>query len=66
MDKFEGTKADITLKNHHKWVCPVYVLDSIFHGNISEPLKWEPYSRAGTYLGQKPFYAGSLALVLNQ
>ena len=28
MDKFAGPTTDINLKNHHTWVCPVYVLDA--------------------------------------
>ena len=40
MNKFSGTTTDVTLKNHHTWVCPVYVLDEILQGNISILLKW--------------------------
>ena len=40
MGNFAGTTTDINLKNHHTWVCPVYVLDAIFQGNISGLPKW--------------------------
>ena len=35
MVNFACTTTDITIKNIHTWVCPVYVLDAIFQGNIS-------------------------------
>ena len=65
MDKFAGTTTDITLKNHHTWGCPVYVLDEILQGNIAGLTKWEPRLREGMYLGHSPFHVGSVALVLN-
>ena len=34
MEKFAGTKTDITLKNHHIWFCTVYVLDARLRVNI--------------------------------
>ena len=40
MEKFSGIKIDITLKNHHAWVCPVYVLDARLQGNIAGLNKW--------------------------
>ena len=42
-DKVEGKKTYITLKNHHIWGCPVYVLDARFQGNITGIPKWEPH-----------------------
>ena len=40
MEKFTGTTIDITLKNHHTWGCPVYVLNAILQGNISGLPNW--------------------------
>ena len=40
-------------------------MDSIFQGNIAGLSKWEPLSHAGIYLGNSPFHAGLVALVLN-
>ena len=51
MKKFAGTTTDIYPKNHHTWGCLVHVLDAILQGNISGLTKWEPTSRAGSYLG---------------
>ena len=65
MVNFSGTTTDISLKNHHTWRCPVYVLDAIFKGNISGLTKWEPCSRAGIYIGHPPFHSRPVALVLN-
>ena len=66
MEKFAGTKIDITIKIHHTWGCPVYVLDSRLQGNIYGIPKWEPHSISGIYLGHSQLYAGSVPLVLNQ
>ena len=65
MEKFEGTETDITIKNHHKRGCPVYILDAILQGSISGLHKWEPLSLAGIYFVYSLFYAGSVALVIN-
>ena len=35
IDKFAGTTTDITVRNPHKWGCPVYVLDAILQGNTA-------------------------------
>ena len=51
VEKFAGTTKENSLKNHHTWVCPVYVLDAILKGNIAELPKWEPISHAGIYIG---------------
>ena len=64
MEKFAGTKTDITLKNHHTWGCPVYVLDERFENNIDGITKWEPRSHAWIYLGHSQFHAGLVDLVL--
>ena len=40
MEKFEGTTTDITLKNHHTWICLFYVLDAILQVNIIGLPKW--------------------------
>ena len=42
LEKFSGTTVDINPKNHHEWVCPVYVLGAILQGNIYGLPKWEP------------------------
>ena len=65
MEKFAVTTTDNTLKNHHTWGCPVYVLDTRLQGNLSGLTKWEPRSRAGIYLVHSPFHARSVYLVLN-
>ena len=65
MENFAGTTRYITLKNYHTWGCPVYVLGTIFQGDISGLTKWEPRSHAGIYIGHSTFHAGSVALVLN-
>ena len=64
-EMFSGTTTDITLKKHHTWGFPFYVLDTIFQANIAGLSKWEPHSHKGFYLGPSPFHAGSVALVLN-
>ena len=65
MDKFVGTTTDITLKNHHTWVCPDYFLDARLQGNIVGLPYWEPCSHAGIYFGHSQFHAVSVDLVLN-
>ena len=40
MEKFADTTTEISLKNHHTWGCPVYVLYARLQGNIAEPHKW--------------------------
>ena len=34
MENSVDTKTSITLKNHHRWGCPVYVLDARLQGTI--------------------------------
>ena len=58
MEKFPGTTPDITLKNHHTWGFPLYVVDEILQGKKSILPKWEPQSCAGFYIGKSPFHAG--------
>ena len=65
MEKFAFTTTYITIKNHHKWGCPVYFLDAIFHGNIAVLPKWETDSHAGIYLDHSIFHAVSVSLVIN-
>ena len=65
MENFPGTTTDITLKNHHTWVFPVYVSDKILQGNIDLFPKWGPHYHEGIYLGNSTFHAGSVALFLN-
>ena len=65
MDKFVGTTTYITIKNNHTQGCTDYVLYARLQRNISRIPKWETRSRAGIYLGHSPFYAGSVATVLN-
>ena len=35
MERFTGETTYITLKNHHIWGCPVYVLDARLQINIA-------------------------------
>ena len=42
LENFAGTTTYITLKNHHTWGCPVYVLHETFQYRISVIPKWEP------------------------
>ena len=65
MEKLAGTTTYITIKNHHTWGCPVYVLDAILQGKISRLHNWKPQSLAGIYPVHSPFHAGSVDLVLN-
>ena len=65
MEKFTGTATYIYLKNHHPQGCTVYVLDSIFQGNMSGILKWKPQSRAWIYHGHSTLNVLSVDLVLN-
>ena len=65
MDNLEVTTTDITIKNHHIWVCPVYVLDEIFQDNISGIPKWEIRSLAGIYIGHSPFHEVLVTTVIN-
>ena len=65
MEKFIVTTTDITLKNHHPWDCPVYVLGEILQGNIAALTKWEPRSYTGIYIGHSSFHVVSVALVIN-
>ena len=66
IENFTYTKTYITLKNHHTWGFSVYVLDARLQCNIAVLVKWEPCSCLGIiYIGQSPFHAGPLALVLN-
>ena len=65
MEKFSGTTTEITIKNHHTWVCPVYVLYEILQVKIAGLTEWEPCSCTGIYFCRSPFHAGSVFLVLN-
>ena len=65
MEKFSGTTTDISLKNYHKWVYPVYILDTRLQGNIAGLPRWGPRSRSVIYLGRSPFHAVSVSLALN-
>jgi hypothetical protein len=49
----------------HVFGSPCFVLDSRLQSGIAGPLKWEPRSQLGIYLGHSPSHAGSVALVLN-
>ena len=42
MEKFSVTTIYITIKNHHTWGSPVYLLDVRLEVNISGIPKWEP------------------------
>ncbi len=56
----------IPIKNFHTLFFPIYVLDHRLHSAGGPgPLKWEPRSRIGVYLGHSPFHARSVALVFN-
>ena len=65
IEKFSGTKTEITLKNHNTWGCPFYILNEILKGNISGLPKWEHRSCEEIYLVHSPFNTVSVALVLN-
>ena len=65
IENFECTTTDISLKNHHTWGCPVYVLDARLQENISVITKQETRLRAGIYPSKSTFHAGPVALVLN-
>ena len=64
-EKFSVTTTYITLKNQHIWGYPVYVLYARLKGNIDGITKWKPHSRSLIYLGNSPFYSGSVDQVLN-
>ncbi len=56
----------IPVKNFHTLFCPVYVPDHrLQSAGGPGPLKWEPRSWIGVYLGHSPFHAGIIALVFN-
>ena len=65
MENFSVKTTDINLKNHHIWVCPVYVLDARLQGNIAGLIMWEPQSRAGIYIGHSPLHAVSVGTLPN-
>ena len=65
MENISGKPTKYSLKNHHKWGCPFYVLNEILQGNIAGLPNLEPRSRKGIYLGHSPFHSVSVALDLN-
>ena len=65
MEQFAGTTRDITLKNYHTCICPVYILGTVLQGIISVLHKWELCSSAYIYLQHSLFHAGSATLVLD-
>ena len=40
MEKFSGKTTYINIKNHHKYGCPLYVLDTRLQGTIGGLPKW--------------------------
>ena len=65
MIKFLDIKEFPDIKQKHTFGCPVFVLDHRLQSSSAGPPKWDPRSRLGVYEGRSPFYAGSVALVLN-
>eukprot|EP00957_Ditylum_brightwellii_P109563 8356090-Ditylum_brightwellii.AAC.1 len=60
LERFLGYKDEIAAEDFHTWGYPVYVLDSsLKSGTGIGPPKWDPYSRAGVYLGHSPHHAGN-------
>ena len=53
------------MKMEHTFGCPVYILDSKLQSSSIGPPKWDPRTRLGIYVGRSPYYAESVALVLN-
>ena len=51
--------------DYHTWVCPIFILEDTLKGDLSGLPKWEPRSGTGVYLGNSPFNARSVALILN-
>ena len=62
---FNVDKDLFNLTTFHIFGSPCFVLDSRLQSGIAGPLKWEPRSRLGIYVGHSPSHAGSVALVLN-
>ena len=65
MYKFVRSTTDTILKNHHMWVCPVYVLNTRIQGNIYDLHKCEPNSCTWIYISHSPFHTGPVDMILN-
>ena len=59
--KFVGVELQILPMGYNTWGCPIFVLQE----GLSVLTKWEPKARYVVYLGQHPFNADSVVLVLN-
>ena len=51
--------------DYHTLGCPVFFLESTLNGCLERITKWETRSSTGVYLGNSPFHAGPVALILN-
>ena len=60
-----GVRADLDFQGFQVFGCPVFVLDDCLQSGIEGPPKWDPRARVGIYLGQSPYHAGNVTLVLN-
>ena len=61
-----GNKEEITAEYFNTYGSPVLILHSALQsGNVSGPLKWDPRSRLGVYLGHSQAHASNVALVFN-
>ena len=63
--KFSGVEIQICPIYYHTWGCPVFFLEAPLQEGSSGLTKWEPREITRVYLGNSPFHAGSLAVVLN-
>ena len=60
-----GIWAELDSRGFQVFGCPVFVLDHCLQNGIEGILKWDPRARVGIYLGESPYHAGNVALVLN-
>jgi hypothetical protein len=64
IELFSGTDVRPSLRHHHHFGVPVYILDSSIQSGKKIP-KWMPRARVGIYVGKWLRHARSVSLVLN-
>ena len=60
-----GSEANVNVKHHHTFGCPVYALSSELQQNKPYE-KWKQRAQVGIYIGPSPHHNRNVALVLNR
>ena len=65
MGIFSGVNVRASIRYHHHFGCPVYVVDGDLQANKGSHKKWVDRARAGVNLGFSPQHSKSVALILS-